>query len=161
MSTAEAFWMSVGASGRLVELSRDECLELLGAMSVGRIAYTTDDGPRVLPVNYVLEGDGVIFRTVPDGEVFRDALETTCAFEIDQIDEFYQSGWSVLAVGGLQPADRGGVRPPPVRQDPGAVGGRPAQHIRPAAVRAADRPPGDPRWSLIRPCRWTGRPGCW
>ena len=47
MSTAEAFWMSVGASGRLVELSRDECLELLGAMSVGRIAYTTDDGPRV------------------------------------------------------------------------------------------------------------------
>jgi len=102
MSTAEAFWMSVGASGRLVELSRDECLELLGAMSVGRIAYTTDDGPRVLPVNYVLEGDGVIFRTVPDGEVFRDALETTCAFEIDQIDEFYQSGWSVLAVGGLQ-----------------------------------------------------------
>ena len=38
MSTAEAFWMSVGASGRLVELSRDECLELLGAMSVGRIA---------------------------------------------------------------------------------------------------------------------------
>ena len=67
MSTAEAFWMSIGASGRLVELSRDECLELLGAMSVGRIAYTTDDGPRVLPVNYVLEGDGVIFRTVPYG----------------------------------------------------------------------------------------------
>jgi Pyridoxamine 5'-phosphate oxidase len=66
MSTAEAFWMSVGASGRLVELSRDECLELLGAMSVGRIAYTTDDGPRVFPVNYILEGDGVIFRTVPD-----------------------------------------------------------------------------------------------
>ena len=41
MSTAEAFSMSVGASGRLVELSRDECLELLGAVSVGRIAYTT------------------------------------------------------------------------------------------------------------------------
>ncbi len=67
-------------------------------MSVGRIAYTTDDGPRVLPVNYVMEGDGVIFRTVPDGEVFRDALETTCAFEIDQIDEFYQSGWSPRSI---------------------------------------------------------------
>ena len=41
MSTAEAFSMSVGASGRLVELSRDECLELLlGAVSVGRIPYT-------------------------------------------------------------------------------------------------------------------------
>jgi hypothetical protein len=102
MSTADAFWMSIGASGRLVELSRDDCLELLGAMSVGRIAYTTDDGPRVLPVNYVLEGDSVVFRTVPDGEVYRHALGTTCAFEIDEIDEFYQSGWSVLAVGGLR-----------------------------------------------------------
>jgi uncharacterized protein len=69
---------------------------------VGRIGYTTDDGPRVLPVNYVMEGDSVVFRTVPDGEVCRHALETTCAFEIDEIDEFYQSGWSVLAVGGLQ-----------------------------------------------------------
>jgi len=67
MSTADAFWMSIGASGGLVELSRDECLELLGPMSVGRIAYTTDDGPRVLPVNYVLEADSVVFRTVPDG----------------------------------------------------------------------------------------------
>ena len=41
----------------------------------------------------------MIFRTVPDGQLFRDALETTCAFEID---EFYQSGWSVLAVGRLR-----------------------------------------------------------
>ena len=98
MSTAEAFCMSVGASEQLVELSRDECLELLGAMSVGRIAYTTDDGPRVLPVNYVMEGDCVIFRTVSDGEVLHDALETTCAFEIDQIDEFYQSGWSPRSI---------------------------------------------------------------
>ena len=71
MSTADAFWMSIGASRRLVDLNRDECLELLGAMSVGRIAYTTDDGPRVLPVNYVLEGDSVVFRTVPDGKVYR------------------------------------------------------------------------------------------
>ena len=29
MSIADAFWMSIGASGRLVDLSRDECLELL------------------------------------------------------------------------------------------------------------------------------------
>jgi len=80
MSIVDAFWMSIGASGRLVDLSRDECLELLGAMSVGRIAYTTDDGPRVLPVNYVLEGESVVFRIVSDGEVYRHALETTCAW---------------------------------------------------------------------------------
>ena len=36
----------------------------------------------------------------PDDEVFRRMLETTCAFEIDEIDSD-QSGRSVLAVGGL------------------------------------------------------------
>ena len=54
-----------------------------------------------MSVNYILVGDGVVFRTVPDGEVFRHALETTWTFEIDEIDEFYQSGRSVLAIGGL------------------------------------------------------------
>jgi hypothetical protein len=43
-------------------------------------------------VNSILEGVGVVFRTVPDGEVSGHGLETTCAFEIDEIDEFYRSG---------------------------------------------------------------------
>jgi hypothetical protein len=90
-----------GASGRLVDLNRDECLELLGAMSVGRIAYTTDDGPRVLPVNDVLEGDSWSSAPFRTGKSTGHALDTTCAFEIGEIDEFYQSGWSVPAVGGL------------------------------------------------------------
>lgn len=106
MSIADAFWMSIGASGRLVDLSRDECLELLAAMSVDRIAYTTDDGPRVLPVNYVLEGESVVFRRVLPVRLERAGCR-----------------WPATV-------DRGGVRPPPVRQDPQAVGGRPARHVR-------------------------------
>lgn len=100
--TAEAFWTAAGApNSRLVAMDRDECLTALGAKGVGRIAYVTDDGPRVLPVNYILAEDGVVFRTVPDGEIYRHALETTCAFEVDDIDEFFESGWSVLVVGRL------------------------------------------------------------
>jgi hypothetical protein len=45
-------------------------------------------------VNDIQVGDGVMFRTPPDGMVFRHARETTCTFEIDEIDEFYQSGRS-------------------------------------------------------------------
>ena len=37
----------------LIELDRAECLELLAAKSVGRIAYVGDTGPRILPVNYI------------------------------------------------------------------------------------------------------------
>jgi uncharacterized protein len=50
-------------------------------------------------VNYILSEDCVIFRTVPDGEIFRHALNSTCAFEIDETEEFFESGWSVVAVG--------------------------------------------------------------
>ena len=103
MSTAEAFWSVAGtATGRLVEMTREDCLDALQAKRVGRLAYTTDDGPRVIPVNYILTEDGIVFRTVPDGEVARYAMDSTCAFEIDEIDEFFESGWSVLAVGVAQ-----------------------------------------------------------
>jgi len=103
MSTAEAFWSVAGTSAtRLVELTREECLESLHAKQVGRLGYNTDDGPRIIPVNYVVTEDAVVFRTVPDGEVARHALDRSCAFQIDDLDEFFQSGWSVLVVGVAQ-----------------------------------------------------------
>ena len=74
---------------------------------MGRVAYATDAGARILPVNYVLGADCVIFRTVPDGEIFRYALNSNCAFEIDETNEFFESGWSVVAVGRLQLATEG------------------------------------------------------
>ena len=83
-------------------LDPGECMELLAAKSVGRIAYASDAGARILPVNYVLVDDSVIFRTVADGEIFHHALSSICAFEIDETDEFFQSGWSVVVVGRLQ-----------------------------------------------------------
>jgi nitroimidazol reductase NimA-like FMN-containing flavoprotein (pyridoxamine 5'-phosphate oxidase superfamily) len=86
-------------------IDREECFELLAAKSVGRIAYTADAGARILPVNYILADDCIIFRTVPDGEIFRHALNSICAFEIDETDEFFESGWSVVAVGRLQLAN--------------------------------------------------------
>jgi hypothetical protein len=69
-------------------------MELLAAKSVGRIAYAVDKGARILPVNYILNNDSIIFRTTPGGEIFHHALESICAFEIDDTDEFFESGWS-------------------------------------------------------------------
>jgi uncharacterized protein len=77
-------------------------MELFAAKSVGRIAYATNTGARILPVNYSLGDDCVIFRTVRDGEIFRHALSSNCAFEIDETNEWFESGWSVVAVGRLQ-----------------------------------------------------------
>jgi nitroimidazol reductase NimA-like FMN-containing flavoprotein (pyridoxamine 5'-phosphate oxidase superfamily) len=85
----------------LTELDRQECLELLAAKAVGRVAYVVDNGARILPMNYVLAEDCIIFRTVGDGEIYHHALSSMCAFEVDETDEFFESGWSVVVVGRL------------------------------------------------------------
>jgi hypothetical protein len=101
-NTSDPFWVDAEGGTALIELDREECLELLAAKYVGRIAYAADYGARILPVNYVLADASIIFRTVPDGEIFHHALNSMCAFEIDDTDEFFESGWSVVAIGRLE-----------------------------------------------------------
>jgi uncharacterized protein len=101
-ASSDALWAAVEVGTGLLELGRRECMELLAAKSVGRVAYPRDAGARILPVNYILAGDYVVFRTVPDGEIFRHALSSVCAFEVDETDEFFEAGWSVVAVGRLE-----------------------------------------------------------
>ncbi len=81
------------------ELSPAECLELLRANVVGRVAMATPVGPRILPLNYAVFGDSVVFRTTPYSELATYGFGTELAFEIDQIDFEKHQGWSVVAVG--------------------------------------------------------------
>jgi hypothetical protein len=74
---SDAFWAAAELGSGPIVLDRAECMQLLATQSVGRVAYATDAGARILPVNYVLGADCVIFRTVPDGEIFRYALNST------------------------------------------------------------------------------------
>ena len=53
-------------------------------------------------MNYVLADDSIIFRTLPNGAIFHHALNSMCAFEVDDTDEFFESGWSVVATGFLE-----------------------------------------------------------
>lgn len=106
-TASDAFWAAAELGTSLIELDRQECLELLAAKSVGRLAYVVDNGARILPFNYVLAEDSVIFRTVPDGEIYHHALSSISAFEVDETDEFFQSGWSVVVVGRLELASEG------------------------------------------------------
>jgi nitroimidazol reductase NimA-like FMN-containing flavoprotein (pyridoxamine 5'-phosphate oxidase superfamily) len=98
----DAFWTAAELGVGLIELDRQECMELLAAKSVGRLAYVVDNGARILPFNYILAEDFIIFRTVPDGEISHHAVSAICAFEVDETDEFFQSGWSVVVVGRLE-----------------------------------------------------------
>jgi nitroimidazol reductase NimA-like FMN-containing flavoprotein (pyridoxamine 5'-phosphate oxidase superfamily) len=99
MTEPEGFWlaMSGGAGARI--LDRVECLDLLPAKRIGRLGYVTDDGPRIVPLNYATTPDSILVRTLAYGEVARSALDQRVAFQIDDIDESRHTGWSVLVVG--------------------------------------------------------------
>jgi len=57
-----------------------------------------DGKPEVLPVNYGLDGDSVLFRTA-EGTVLTQARHRVVAFEVDHVDETTHTGWSVLVQG--------------------------------------------------------------
>ena len=82
-----------------VELGPSECRDLLSQGVVGRVALCTARGPQIIPVNYVVDGASVVFRTSPYGVLGQAATDARIAFEVDEIDAEAQSGWSVVASG--------------------------------------------------------------
>ena len=83
----------------LENMSFDECLQALAAKRVGRIALTHRALPVVFPVNYVLDGHSILLRTAPGTALAAARDEVVVAFEVDEIDEQQQAGWSVLVTG--------------------------------------------------------------
>ncbi len=79
-------------------IPRRECLQLLAGRRVGRLAFLIGDQPMVLPVNYGLSGDIVVFRT-GDGTKLDAARARKVAFEVDEVDADAREGWSVVVQG--------------------------------------------------------------
>jgi nitroimidazol reductase NimA-like FMN-containing flavoprotein (pyridoxamine 5'-phosphate oxidase superfamily) len=80
-------------------LTLDDCFRLLMTQSVGRLAVAMPgEAPLVVPVNYVLDGTVVVFRS-DLGDKLALLREQPVAFQIDQIDYFHRTGWSVLVQG--------------------------------------------------------------
>jgi nitroimidazol reductase NimA-like FMN-containing flavoprotein (pyridoxamine 5'-phosphate oxidase superfamily) len=84
---------------RLEELSETDCLTLLRTVPVGRVAVSVDALPVILPVNFVLDGTEVLFRTVPGTKLQAAVARVVVAFEADDYDTASGEGWSVLVRG--------------------------------------------------------------
>jgi nitroimidazol reductase NimA-like FMN-containing flavoprotein (pyridoxamine 5'-phosphate oxidase superfamily) len=80
-------------------MDRDECLRLLEAEVVGRLAVVEDGRPVILPVNYAMDGERIVFRTADGTKLDAVVRGGAAAFEIDHTDRIYQTGWSVLVSG--------------------------------------------------------------
>lgn len=82
-----------------IELPYLKCAELLASGAVGRVAVCTPDGPRIIPVNYSVVDETIVFRTTPYSVLGTHAWTTPLAFEVDHLDPETRSGWSVVAIG--------------------------------------------------------------
>ena len=80
-------------------IGRAECLSLLKSQKVGRIAFTDDSGPDALPVNFSLDGEDILIATTGYSSIARAATGARVAFEVDELDDYTESGWSVVVRG--------------------------------------------------------------
>jgi uncharacterized protein len=98
-------------------LGRDECLRLLATATIGRVGLSSAALPSVLPVNFRLVDDRVLFRTGRGSKLDAATRNAVVAFEVDDFDLVENTGWSVVVtgvahelsdgeIGGIDPTDR-------------------------------------------------------
>ncbi len=83
----------------LNELSRDECMELLSTVPVGRMGCTIDFRPMIFPVNFALFEGSILIRSVPGTKFDKAVSGVVTAFEADGYSEDGAAGWSVMVHG--------------------------------------------------------------
>jgi hypothetical protein len=86
----------------LKQLTRDECLQLMASVPVGRIIYTRQALPAVELVNFAIDNGDIIIRTDHSGKLAAAIREAVVAFEADNLDTDCHVGWSVTAIGQSQ-----------------------------------------------------------
>jgi nitroimidazol reductase NimA-like FMN-containing flavoprotein (pyridoxamine 5'-phosphate oxidase superfamily) len=86
-------------------LDEAECRRLIEPGGIGRLVFGGSYDLTVLPVNYKMHDDAILFRTVESGTTDDDLrtgishAEFRVAFEVDQLDMQAREGWSVLVQG--------------------------------------------------------------
>src|SRR3954452_1992384 len=98
----------------LRELSYAECRALLVRERAGRVAVSTPDGPHIIPLNYSVVDESIVFRTTPFSVLATYGRNTKLAFEVDHFQDALELGWSVVARGRADvvtdPTDIGRIR---------------------------------------------------
>ena len=91
--------MAVLVDDGLELLDDDDCLNLLGLVSIGRVGVSVGGLPAIFPVNFVVDNGAIVFRTGRGTKLAAATDHAVVAFECDHVDTFDHTGWSVLVVG--------------------------------------------------------------
>lgn len=81
-------------------LDEGECRRRLASGRLGRVGVSIGSLPAILPVDYRMVGDAIVFRTGPGAKLNAAVNGQVVAFEVEGgLDPVYREGWSVLVVG--------------------------------------------------------------
>nr|WP_185992634.1 pyridoxamine 5'-phosphate oxidase family protein [Janibacter cremeus] len=133
-------------------MSAGECWQALREHEFGRLAYRLLGEVHITPINYVVDGERLLFRTAQGNKLLSVVMHGPVALEIDELG--VEEAWSVVARGSarvLEGADAGrseqlplrpwvgGEKETVVRIDPEEVTGRrfrlskPWEHMMPTS----------------------------
>lgn len=78
-------------------LNPQECFERLAAHQLGRLVTHVGDVLDIFPVNYVLDGETLVFRTAEGSKLFALTINDEVLFEVDSYTD--EGAWSVIVRG--------------------------------------------------------------
>jgi nitroimidazol reductase NimA-like FMN-containing flavoprotein (pyridoxamine 5'-phosphate oxidase superfamily) len=87
--------------------SREQCLALVASVSIGRVVYTDQALPAVVPMNFVLDEDEVVIHTGSGSTLAAAIRNAVVAFQVDDFDSDTTTGWSVTITGRARLVDGG------------------------------------------------------
>src|SRR6266568_1397805 len=88
--------MATDPSVGIAVLDADACYDLLRSEEVGRLAVAVGHYPDIFPINYVLDGDTIVFCTAEGTKLAAAIIGQFVAFEIDGYDAPSGDAWSVV-----------------------------------------------------------------
>lgn len=91
--------MSSESSSEVQNLENHECWALLRTVSVGRLAVLSDGQPDIFPINYIVDGGTLVFRTGEGTKLAGATGGAQVALEADGVDATTGLAWSVVVKG--------------------------------------------------------------
>jgi nitroimidazol reductase NimA-like FMN-containing flavoprotein (pyridoxamine 5'-phosphate oxidase superfamily) len=76
-----------------------DCFALLKSVPVGRIGFLAGGEVAILPVNFLVDGQDVVFRTAAGSKLCAVEVGHYVGFEADSYDAATATGWSVVVNG--------------------------------------------------------------
>ena len=80
-------------------LTVEECWELLASVPIGRVGFLAEGEAMVLPVNFMLAGRRIAFRTARGTLLAQSLNDRPVTFEADDWEAVTRAGWSVVIRG--------------------------------------------------------------